>query len=1035
MTTRANHGWIEELAVEETSFPHFLRSKDDIGSSTPQGHTVRQAFALLSLDGVLCSENAPLVYFKEVDAFAIDEIWELHRKFWNHGGAPILALVSPSAVQIFSGMSRPTAREPGGGSLPSFVTQIDRAVTALRAFLVSVETGAFFRRHSRSFDPAQRVDRDLLNNLRDARDVLGEVSSANVTPAVLDGLLCRLVFACYLFDRKVVGISYLSDLGLENVRHLRDVLAMRPPRKARSSLYALFAQLGADFNGDLFSDNLEREAELVTDDHLRVLNDFFHGTNVRTRQLAFWPYDFGSIPIETISAIYEHFLKTKDHDNGAFYTPRFLAEIVLDAAIEKFDTLLGKTFLDPACGSGIFLVGLFNRIAEEWKKANPNARNDTRARELMRILRESLFGIDINPTACRITAFSLYLAYLDQLTPRDIQELQRKGRALPRLVACAAADSEKIEGNITCTDFFEEAGAEARTVDLVIGNPPWGSIAGDQTPAGTWCRKSGKPIPDNQIATAFIWKALDHVRPGGPVCLILPHGVLFNHGPRAIEFQRAWVTQASIQRVLNLADFRWFLFGTAVHPALVVNFARGAPDVSTHVVDYWVPKTDWAITQAEVIPLLPFDRKRVTLSDLVHDLNGSDAPQVWTRGFWGTPRDIRLIDRLSDYPRLRDRVRQSREVESLKPWIMAEGFQPLGVRDDPAKAKNLRLPSRSFIPATSKEIDLFLLKSSCKQLEKPEVLVRSRSNTNTAIYSGPHVLVSEGFTNVAFADFDVAFQEALRGIHGPKEDADLLAFLAAYIRSSLAKYYIFHTTSSWGVARPVVRVQELRRLPFPAPENMPDPDAAWRIVRRVAAVIKDAAEKSDENLLRRSYLVDEATEVIEACIDEYFGIHPSERLLINDTVAVIIPSIQPNAKRMPVPTVKTATADQQKAYVKRICDTLSDWSRPGTCIAGSAALSESLGIGVTVLEKVPSPGSSQPLSVEDDVLAALSRLKAAIGPGQSSIAPLRGLIVFQGTQLYLVKPSGQRFWTQTAALNDADDIANTILIQPPSGAS
>jgi hypothetical protein len=295
--------------------------------------------------------------------------------------------------------------------------------------------------------------------------------------------------------------------------------------------------------------------------------------------------------------------------------------------------------------------------------------------------------------------------------------------------------------------------------------------------------------------------------------------------------------------------------------------------------------------------------------------------------------------------------------------------------------------------------------------------------------------VSEGFTNVAFAGFDVAFQEALRGIHGPKEDSDLLAFLAAYIRSSLAKYYIFHTSSNWGIARPVVRVQELQRLPFPVPDSMPDPEVAWGIVRKVAAIIRDAAKKSDENLLRRSFEVGEATEVIESCVDEYFDIHPSERILIDDTVAIIIPSIQPTAKRMPVPTVKTASTDQQTAYVKRICDTLSGWSRPDTRVLGNAALSESLGIGMTVLEKVSSTGSAQPPSVEDGVLAALSRLKTAIGPDQSSIAPLRGLIIFQGTQLYLVKPSGQRFWTQTAALNDADDIANTILMHPPSGAS
>jgi type I restriction-modification system DNA methylase subunit len=108
----------------------------------------------------------------------------------------------------------------------------------------------------------------------------------------------------------------------------------------------------------------------------------------------------------------------------SFYTPPFLAELVLDIALLDRSSLLQLRILDPACGSGIFLVGLFNRMAEEWKRANPRARNDRRARELMDLMQSGIFGIDSDPTACRIAAFSLYLAYLDQLSPRDIQALQ-----------------------------------------------------------------------------------------------------------------------------------------------------------------------------------------------------------------------------------------------------------------------------------------------------------------------------------------------------------------------------------------------------------------------------------------------------------------------------------------------------------------------------------------------------------------------------------------------------------------------------------
>jgi len=78
---------------------------------------------------------------------------------------------------------------------------------------------------------------------------------------------------------------------------------MQPPKEAKKSLYRLFEKLGEDFNGDLFSDDLVAEKATVLVGHIRVLRDFFNGTDVKSGQQSFWPYDFGVIPIETISAI------------------------------------------------------------------------------------------------------------------------------------------------------------------------------------------------------------------------------------------------------------------------------------------------------------------------------------------------------------------------------------------------------------------------------------------------------------------------------------------------------------------------------------------------------------------------------------------------------------------------------------------------------------------------------------------------------------------------------------------------------------
>ena len=672
--------WKTDFGVATKAPPRFFAGTEDLRPATPQAHLLRRAFELLKVDGVLCADHSPLVYFKQVNRITPKSVQELHRRFWNHGGAPILVLISDDRVHVYSGMARPDAISPEKADLPSLVTVLDRVATKLQEFLIGVESGQFFREHQRYFNPAHRIDRDLLENLQNAREQLDGATSRRIPAAVLDALLCRLVFTCYLFDREVIGASYLSGLGIEGATHLRDVLEIQPRDKAKAALYRLFGKLGDDFNGDLFSHDLASEAELVCDDHIRILDGFFQGTSVRTGQRSFWPYDFGYVPIETISAIYERFLKATDEQVGAFYTPRFLAEVVLDTALEKIPTLVGKRFLDPACGSGIFLVGLFNRIAEEWKQANPAARNDTKARELMRLLRESLFGVDINETACRITAFSLYLAYLDQLSPRDIQQLQEKGRALPCLVAAADRTSaDAATGNILRADFFSENALIPKDVSLVVGNPPWGSVATKATPAGQWCKAHDRPLPDKQIAAAFVWKAPEHIADDGRVCLVLPHGVLFNHSTTAVPFQRAWVRTHAIDRVLNLADFQRFLFEKAGHPAVVVRYCKPPPAAGTQRIEYWTPKADWAVTKAEVITVAPQDRSTITVGELLRDLDGPDAPQIWKQRYWATPRDWRLLDRLSLVSAAeRSRPAWSRTRTATSHGIMAVGFQPLG---------------------------------------------------------------------------------------------------------------------------------------------------------------------------------------------------------------------------------------------------------------------------------------------------------------------------------------------------------------------
>jgi hypothetical protein len=1036
MTLGAEKDWREEFGLDPADANLFFAGPSEVarrGSPSSQAHVLRHAFKLLDLDGILCTEHAPLIYFKKVHRIDADAVADLHHRFWNHGGAPVLVLISRDEVHIYSGLVQPVERGDLAGRIPALVETLDRTSSALREFLPAVESGAFFRTHRSKFDPANRVDRALLDNLQQTRQILIEAAGAGRDTRVLDALLCRLVFACYLFDRDVIGPSYLQAIGFAEGRHLRDVLGL-PRTRAKQLLYALFEKLGEDFNGDLFSTNLAAEARQIPVAQMETLSEFFHATRVEDGQRSFWPYNFAAIPVEVISAIYERFLQTSDRNDGAFYTPRFLAEAVLDVALAPMASLLDRRYLDPSCGSGIFLVGLFNRMAEEWKRSNPTvSSNDRRARELRNILCSSLYGIDVNPTACRITAFSLYLAYLDQLSPRDIQELQKKGHKLPRLVHYRGESAETVEGNIWCSDFFDESAPYPADVDLVIGNPPWGSTASAGTPAARWCGASDRdcPIPDKQISAAFIWKAARHVRPDGRVSLVLPHGTLFNHSSSALNFQRTFFEHHAVDHVLNLTDYRFFLFADAIHPAVVITYRPLPPDNPQHAIEYWAPKADWLVMRAQVISVAPEDRSRLTNGEVLADLNGPDAPQIWKQRHWTTARDRRLIERLSLYSRLRDMVRQSREKATVKRWLIAEGFQPVGDSDDSGAAVTIRLPSRFFVKARSPRLELFLLHHDCVQLESVEQPVRAKSNKVTEIFKKPHVLVTKGFS-AAFADFDVSFRHAVRGISGPEEDRNLLAFLAAYLSSSLARYFAFHTSSNWGIYRPEVQVEELLRLPFPLPAELGDPSRARAIVNEVAEIVTRAAAKSEKLFASREEVVRQAQHSIEPLIDEYFDVMAQERVLVDDTITTIIPSVQPRLHQV-VETMQPSGDPERGEYLTQLTETLNKWSRRGTYrVHGFALASSSLGIGIVVLEKAPR-GTAAPAvpTGSTDLLEAFDRVRKAAAQDLNTFELIRGAKVFDGDRLYILKPIGRRFWTQTAALNDADEIAGTILMSTP----
>jgi hypothetical protein len=377
----------------------------------PYSHYLRQAWTELDLSGVLCVDGRPAVYLCEATHFTPDQKRDRQRFAWNQGLVPLLIFVTPNHVEVHSAIKMP-AKEPEGGGLferdlTSLIPNLGNIAEALEIarFVRSVETGQFFQDNAAFFPPDETVDRCLLKNLvHTARNL--KATGWDLPRA--HALLGRALFVSFLDERKFIKPDYYPH----GTASLLDILNRPRVDEIKRLLYReFFPRLKREFNGTMFDTALADEERHTNKVHLDALAHFLgrHDAESGQMTLGFWAYDFRFIPVEIISAIYEEFMKdadlTKKRNEGAYYTPRHLAETTLHVALEgRYTGVLSWRVLDPACGSGIFLVAMFNLLAEQWRRENPTRREHTRAKALLDILQKQIRGVDVNPDACRIAA-------------------------------------------------------------------------------------------------------------------------------------------------------------------------------------------------------------------------------------------------------------------------------------------------------------------------------------------------------------------------------------------------------------------------------------------------------------------------------------------------------------------------------------------------------------------------------------------------------------------------------------------------------
>jgi hypothetical protein len=824
-------------------------------------------------------------------------------------------------------------------------------------------------------------------------------------------------------------------------------------------LYELFQDLKEKFNGNMFDQDLEAERHLIRPSHIEKLTLFLGGHAVGSGQLTlgFWPYNFKMIPVETISAVYQDFLGAEDpkgqEESGAYYTPRFLAEMVVDLAINKNPNALDWTFLDFACGSGVFLVILFNRLANHWLNTQSGpVGHDAKAGALQRILELQIWGIDKEETACRIACFSLYLAYLDFFDPPDIRDyVERTGKPLPKLLDYGdPLNNLKADVPVIYKgDSLAGKTLAGREFDCIIGNPPW---EGRQS---------------KQLAQKFMEKAPSFLRNGGTGCLLLPSKILQN---QTDAFQATWLSGVSLKRVIQLADYRFVLFQDALCPAFVALFAKTPPRPNQDKVEFSAPKFNRDGLRKGIITVSPTDRTWIPLSDILAATRAKKAPSLWKRRLWGTQRDQKFLDLLESLPPLSELVGTPEEG---KHWMKGQGLQPYydsRAAISSSYPKPLRNPWSLQTPfrTADQEVQMFVFKMDCITFgERLKGIGASAENLRRSphgdLFKAPMVLVSHGFGKVAFCNFDVLFQHSFQSISGPEEDTDLLMFLADYLRSNLAKYFLFHTSANWGSERDKVHLFELLRIPFPLPGNEFVSNDSQRIVSEAARKMRKIqgnlentisqygmgnkgeilikgrrVQVSGQWLEERKAQVDALQEELEPLIQRYFGLTEQEITLVEDTIRVFIPSSTPRWSEKTVSleppersNVPPYANEGLGAYADALTKTLNSWAEMESStyrVCAEGGTDDQTGLAMVTLELASAETAYGKRSLSRRLADIIAQLQRDIGDNRRTLGYNRDLVIFDGKQVHIVRPNILLNWTRTAALNDAARIYGDIAL-------
>ncbi len=1043
MAPRALDGDLLERAYQELELEQgrLLETSDQPTFDEADWNSVGEWLMLahrMGAERVFFVDDDPVILFARLPPTAGEaEILAAYRRAWSLARPQCLFLSTQDELRVYA-LTAPPARsvEEIGQLEPAKV--VSRAANVAEVLALyhqeRIESGSLFDMHTYQSRDG-RADTRLLHDVRTANEALAD---EGLPLPIAHTLIERVILTRYLEDRSIITNDYFTKVAGSNRLWLEtlDTVPDDPALGAKSTFvsclteldftYAIFEQLEDDFNGDLFRVR-DDEKEIVNQQHLDLVQNLLTGSGLGPETPLFlWAYDFDVIPTSLISSMYEQFYRAgTDSDSGTHYTPPELVEFILGRVLTDEALERNLRICDPACGSGIFLVETFRRLVRHQSSAKRRALSSAELREL---LLNRIVGVDVNPEAIRLAAFSLYLAYLNYQEPRDIL----RAGPLPHLIyrpgatetsavlvtadAFASTSDEPSRGSTASLPF------SSRSFDIVVGNPPWDEPSKTTDQLGDkWVRDRELPVGDRNLSQQFLWRSLFLLKSNGIAALLVNSTAFLNSRNRSRIFRSRWLQEANLCEVVDFTSSRSLFFDGAVAPFMLIVFQPRELERSAETYDllsYSAVRPSRSLAATKALAHAHLERRWVNQDAL------ANRDYLWKMYAWGNHHDEALMARLDSEEKL----------EEFLPHDPIPGFgYQRGTKRPSALLGSLQSLERfnSWGPI-----------SDCQFGDPPHGV---KTQPDERRYEGQRIVIAHGVRSgfgpvarletSAFSFRHTVYCLPLQSV--PQWQAKTIL---GTILSALGRYRLFMASGSWGVWHDTFYAKDFLGLPI----RMMSEHSS--VTLRISRAVDQLADVRNYEVSRRLLSpvvgtgvtqLDEILSELNEAVFDLFDTTEAERDLVRDFINYTLPLVGRKTQWLDQRiievgerrrgTVRDLVSSKTNTQIDKYLSVfLQRWNRELASIGEFSwlvVISPRAPLIAVVFETqdYDAPTISANEADDDSWRSALKRLGQALErPVTTSIRATGTLRSVGERSIVIAKRNEARLWTASAAREDAE---------------